>query len=137
MNAKRFFLAAIAASVLFAVLQYIGPNIYIQPEYEETKVLWRSKQEVNLPLVLLADVIYGFLFTFIFAKGYQARGMAEGLRFGIYATWFVVVPQVLFHYAFQPLPSMLAARWLAIGLGENMALGAVVAVIYRNPAQGA
>lgn len=133
MNAKRYFLAAVAAAMVFAVLQYVGPNVYLQPEYEETKYLWRAKQDVNLLIVLLATVVYGFLFTFIFTKGYEARGIKEGLRFGIYATWFAAVPQFLYYYAAQPLPSSLVAKWLALSLGENMVLGAVVALIYRGP----
>ena len=73
------------------------------------------------------------VFTFIFVKGYQGLGIREGLRFGIYVTWLVAVPNVLYQYATQPVPSMLAAKWVALGLGENMALGAVVALLYGNP----
>jgi uncharacterized membrane protein YagU involved in acid resistance len=131
MNIPRYFAAAAAGAVVFAVVQFFGASVYMHPEYEETRLLWRPPDEALAPLVLLASAVYGLIFTLIFCKGYQARGLGEGLRFGIYATWLVVVPHVLFQYAHQPIPGMLAAKWLALGLGQNMAVGAVVALLYR------
>src|SRR3989442_830415 len=102
MNLKRFVLAAAAASAVYAGLQYIGPNVYLHAEYEEAKQLWRPEGEVILPLLLLSNAIYGIVFAFIFVKGYEGLGIKEGLRFGIYVTWLVVVPSVLYQYATQP-----------------------------------
>ncbi len=134
MNVKRYFLASGAAYVVFCVLQHFGPNVYfLVDEYEEAKYLWRPQAEMILPLILLGNALYALMFTYIFVKGYQGLGVSEGLRFGLYTTLFVVAPHALYQYAVQPIPSTLAAKWVALGLGDNMILGALVALLYKSP----
>ena len=54
----------------------------------------------------------------------------------------MALPQVLIQYSLQPVPHMMAAKWLAPAFVENMLLGVLVAAIYGKtsaaglPAQG-
>jgi hypothetical protein len=42
--------------------------------------LWRSETEMKFGVILVAQLFFAFFFTFIFSKGYEEKGLVEGLR---------------------------------------------------------
>ena len=106
--------------------------------YEATSHLWRPEAEMNsmMWLMWLTGLIWAFLFVYIFIKGYEGRGIMEGLRFGLLIGVFYSLPMSLGTYAVQPMPFSLAVSWLVFGVIEITILGIVTALIYK-PAEAA
>jgi hypothetical protein len=82
----------------------------------------------------LNGLIVSFLFTYIFTKGYQGRGIMEGLRFGLVVGLFVSIPMAYGTYMIIPIPYSLALEWFLYGTAQVILLGAVAAAVYKPSA---
>lgn len=56
----------------------------------EIKKAFRSMEEIQSKMWVgyLMDLVRSFFFTFLFVKGYENKGIMEGVRFGIYVCFF-------------------------------------------------
>jgi magnesium-transporting ATPase (P-type) len=79
----------------------------------------------------VTDIVWSFFFVFIFVKGYQNKGVMEGLRYGVYIGLFFSFVFAYSSYAMYPLPYSLIFQWFLIGLIQSVVLGIVTAVIYK------
>jgi len=79
----------------------------------------------------LDGFIVSFLFTYIFTRGYQGRGIMEGLRFGLVIGLFVSIPMAYGTYMIIPIPYYLALEWFLYGTAQVILLGAVAAAFYK------
>jgi hypothetical protein len=77
------------------------------------------------------------VFTYIFTKGYQGRGIMEGLRFGLVIGLFVSIPMAYGTYMIIPVPYYLALEWFLYGTAQAILLGAVAAAVYKPSASPA
>lgn len=48
--------------------------------------------------------VFAFFFTFIFAKGYEGKGVIEGIRYGIYNTLFTSSVSSFGQFIIYPIP---------------------------------
>ena len=131
MNLKRFILAAAAVFVTTAVLEYLIHWVFLRAEYEATQQLWRTEAEMKTGLMLIVGIITALLFVYIFTKGYEGRGLLEGVRYGLIIGVFMMVPRAYMSYAVMPIPYSLALKWFLYGLVEFIVIGTVAAAIYR------
>ena len=67
----------------------------------------------------------------MFTKGYEDKGLAEGLRYGVFIGLLVFVGRNLIVYAVQPVPAKLVIAWICGGIVELAIAGIIVAAIYR------
>ena len=81
--------------------------------------------------IIASCLLQGFALAWIFTKGYEDKGIGEGLRFGLLIAWFVAALYLLF-YAIQPwgmtttLVSIVADGIMYLGAGV------VIAVLYKR-----
>lgn len=139
MNTKRWISASIAVFIAGFILEFLAHQVLLKGQYEPYKTLFRPEEQMTSVFiwVLLGAILVSFLFCFIFAKGYEARGLGEGVRYGIYVSLFVVIPQSLFQYAIYPFPGKLAFFWIIIGTIEMIIYGIIASLIYKKPVQAA
>ena len=71
-----------------------------------------------------------FFFTLIFSKGYQGKGIAEGLRYGLYIGILMATPMAYASYAMYPIPYSLALQWFLYCTVQSILLGVLVALVY-------
>lgn len=71
----------------------------------------RSKNVENV----LADFILSFFFVFIFTKGYQNKGIMEGVRYGVYIALFINFMVAVAQNVLYPIPYTLALQWFIYG----------------------
>jgi hypothetical protein len=76
-------------------------------------------------------VLVSLLFTYIFIKGREGKGISEGVRFGIIIWLFVAVPMNHSMWVLLPIPYLLIFRWTLFALLKMLIAGILAAVIYK------
>lgn len=138
MNTKKFVLAFILVFILVEITNYIIHMAILGPVYasDEVKVLFRPQEEMmgKMWIMYILDVIWSFFFVFFFVKGYENKGIFEGLRFGLYIALFFYLVSVYGQYTVYPIPYYLALQWFLYGLVQALILGAAAALVYKPKA---
>ena len=80
---------------------------------------------------MLVPLIIAFPFTYIFVKGYEGKGILEGVRFGAVVGVLIGFPMSYGMYAMLPIPHSLALQWLVYGLIQTILMGITAAAVYR------
>jgi hypothetical protein len=86
-------------------------------------------------MMFLSSALYLLLFCYIFTKGYEGKGMAEGVRFGLLMGLFMAIPMSIDQYVIYPLTSNLAMIWFVGGVVSFVIVGAIFAAIYKPSAE--
>src|SRR3970282_2701527 len=136
MNMKRWLYASAAAFVVLAVLEFAVNAVLLAVIYMQTASVWRPEAEmVSLSwLFWLAYLVFAPVFTLIYSQGFESnkQGIGQGLRFGIYVGLLTAIPLNLIWYVVLPIPASLAVYWAIAGMGEMIAMGITVGLIYKK-----
>ena len=127
---KKVWIGAVAAYVSFAVLDWLVNGVLLQSAYKETASLWRPEGEMKMWIPFVTNAVFAYFFSFIFSKGYEGKGIAEGIRYGLYIGLMFSIPMAYGSYAFMPIPYSLALQWFIYGTIEMIIAGVVVAWVY-------
>jgi len=131
MNMKKMVLASLAVFGAFEVMDYIIHGVILSPVYAQLAHLWRQDMMSKMWLMALSTLVMSVMFVYIFIKGYENKGIAEGLRFGIVAGLFMNVIGMFSQYVMYPIPFSLAVKWFIFGMLEFIIAGIVAALIYK------
>jgi len=131
MNWKRFLSASVVVFVVIEAMEFLINNVILMSQYEQLKDLWRPDMASKMWLMYLIGLLVAFLFTYIFIKGREGKGIAEGVRYGIIIWLFVSVPMSLGFWIMFPITLKLALWWILFSLLEMLIAGILVAAIYR------
>jgi quinol-cytochrome oxidoreductase complex cytochrome b subunit len=131
MNWKRFFVGSLVIFVVVRGMELVIDNVFMKSAYESLKSLWRPDLTSKMWVMYVVGLLVSLLFTYIFIKGREGKGIAEGVRFGIIIWLFVAVPMDLTMWVLLPIPHMLIFRWILFALLEMLVAGILVAVIYK------
>ena len=82
-------------------------------------------------IMYILDLVWSFFFVFFFVKGYENKGIIEGLRFGLYIAIFFNLVNVYGQFTVYPIPYYLALQWFLYGLVQALILGAAAALVYK------
>ena len=138
MNWKKLWLA-----VLFVYLAYVATNLlihglilgdyYMKPDFQSAL---RPEEEMNkfswVRFVTMA--VFAFFFTFIFAKGYERKGIMEGVRYGIYIAIFTFFVSSFDQFIVYPIPYSAVWYWIIAGLIQSVLMGIIAALVYKSKA---
>jgi len=135
MNQKKFWITFIVVFIVYEITNFVVHGLILGPTYmsEEVKPLFRTQEvlESTQWIRLLTELVWSFFFTFIFVKGYENKGIMEGIKFGIYIGLFYSFVWAYQSYWMYPLPYSLALQWFMFGLIQCVILGVVAAMIYK------
>jgi len=133
---KRFWMAFAACWVAGQAFNFVAHGVLMEPSYQALASLWRPKEVMDsmMWIMFLSSAVLVFLFCFIFTKGYEGKGIMEGVRYGVLIALLAAVPQAVDAYVIYPIPFTLTIKWAAIGLAHYTLLGAVLAAIYKPDA---
>ncbi|MFQ5823120.1 MAG: hypothetical protein ACE5JB_03595 [bacterium] len=139
MNARRYLFASLGVFVVYFVLSIIVHWVLLKSAYEATADVWRPQSEMSayMPILWVTQLAVSFLFVFIYTKGYEGKGLMEGVRYGLWIGLLMSIPMAFSSYATLPIPLSLAIKWFVFGLIEFVILGIVAAAIYKPSAQPA
>jgi len=131
-NKKRFLIAFACLLLFFFVSDFLFHGFLMDSSYKANPSLWRSEVEMQstMPFMFVAQLLLAFFFTFIFVKGYEGKGVMEGIRFGL-----VMAPIGISHYLVQylttPIPNEIMCSWCVALVVQWVAAGIIAASIYR------
>jgi len=134
MNWKRIFLASLVIYVVFQGLGYLMDHVFLKGDYDQLKSLWRPNMTSRMWVLYVVGLLVAFLFTYIFVKGREGKGIQEGVRFGIIIWLFTIVPYNLELWVIFPIPHQLIVKWMLFGLLSSLIGGILAAVIYEPAA---
>ncbi len=132
MNKKRFILSCLAVFVFVFLFDWIFHQKIMMQSYIATASLWRPQAEMGQHCwwILMAQILGSVIFCYIFLKGYENKGIGEGLRYGLLIA-ILFVPHHLIMYAVQPFPGDLILKWIAGDFVEGALAGMILAAVYR------
>ncbi|MFA3782665.1 hypothetical protein ABRY23_06310 [Melioribacteraceae bacterium 4301-Me] len=138
MKNKKFWVAFLVVFIILILSDYVINGIILNSTYssEEVSKVFRPTDKIisNMWIMWVVDLIWSYFFVFFFAKGYENRGVIEGLRYGFYIGIFFYLTSSYYQYAVYPLPYSLIFQWFVYGLVQALILGLITALIYK-PAQ--
>ncbi len=139
MNVKRFAAACVAVYVVHQVCEFLVHVVWLGGTYKDLAHVWRPEDELmSLYWVMyVSNIFYAVVFCFIFVRGYENRGIAEGVRYGALVGLLMSIPMAFASYSIYPIPFSLAVKWLLSGIAIAIVEGIVVASIYRPKPAGA
>lgn len=81
-------------------------------------------------------VVGAFFFSFIFSKGYEGKGILEGVRYGLYIGIWMSIGMAYGTYAMIAIPDSLALQWFIYGVIEYVIYGILLALVFgkKQPA---
>jgi hypothetical protein len=131
MNTKKMALATLAVFVAFEAMDYIIHSKILSPVYAQLAHLWRPDMMSKMWVMMLSTFVMSVMFVYIFSKGYENKGIAEGARFGIAAGLFMNFIGVFGQYFMYPIPFSLAVKWFIFGMLEFVVAGIAAALVYK------
>ena len=136
MNKKKFWLAVVVIFILFEATNFLIHGVILGPVYQQEGVqkVFRSLEEMqsNMWILWITDLVWVFFFTLIFVKGYENKGVMEGVKFGVYIGLFFSFVYAYQSYWSYPLPYSLTLQWFLFGMLQCIIFGAVAAVLYKS-----
>lgn len=135
---KRFFIAWIVIFVVWMAGSFVVHGLLLHDDYSKLATLFRSEADAQklFPLMILAHVLLSGAFVWIYSRGVEAKPwLPQGIRFGVAIALLTVVPTYIIYYVVQPMPGAVVVKQIVFDGILTLILGAVVAFIYRRPAE--
>ncbi|MBM4162559.1 MAG: hypothetical protein FJ217_15840 [Ignavibacteria bacterium] len=96
---KRVWIGFVAVFITLQVLDGIVNFIILDPAYRSISHLLRPAGEMKFWIIPVTGLFFSFFFTYIFSKGYEGRGLLEGVRYGLYIGLMFALPMAYASYA--------------------------------------
>jgi hypothetical protein len=129
---KRTVIGCIAVYIGMNVLNILIHSVLLKNYYYSDPVIsiLRPSPEVRTWIYFVTSLVASYFFVVIFSKGYEKKGIGEGIRYGLYIGLFFSFPTVFDSYASYPLPASLAIKWFFYSILEYIILGVVIAMVF-------
>jgi hypothetical protein len=133
MNVKRFVLACVAVYLVYQVMSFVINMFILGDTYQALASVWRPEAEMmsKMWIMFLTSAVWTVLFCYIFTRGYENKGVMEGVRYGLVIGLFIGIPFSYESYAIYPITIGLAHAWVILTVVISIACGAVLAAIYK------
>jgi len=135
MNTKKYLLASLAVFVTLLILDFVIHNLILSSAYESIQEIFRPDMMDKMWIMYVTGIIFSLLFVYIFSKGYEGKGIVEGLKYGLIIGLVVHLVGSYNQYAVYPLPYSLVLKWFIYGTIELMIAGIVLALVYKPKEQ--
>jgi hypothetical protein len=132
-NTKRLLVSFVATYIVYNILGFLIHSVWLADTYASLAAVWRPEAEMTSKMwvFFVTRAFFCFFFCYIFARGYENKGLGEGLRFGVIIALFYTLPVAYDSYVIYPIPYSLVLQWLFSGLVVSIILGIVVAMVYK------
>jgi len=127
---KKLWLGFIAVFVTAEILNYVIMDLILGPSFGSLKSLWREDMMSKMWIYHVITLVGAFFFTYIFSKGYEGKGIMEGVRYGLYIGIWMSIGAAYGTYAMIAIPYYLTLEWFLLGVLDYIIMGIVVALVY-------
>ncbi len=128
---KKLWIGFVAVFVTTQIIEGLVDFYFLDPIYSSYSHIWRPIAEVKFWMLPVTGMFFSFFFVFVFSKGYEGKGVAEGIRYGLYVALMVSLPSAYGNYALMQIPYSLALQWFLYGTFEYVMAGAVLSGVFR------
>jgi hypothetical protein len=132
MNIKRMIIASILVFAAFQIMDYVIHGIILSPTYRVLASVWRPDMMSKMWIMTISSFVMSVLFVYIFIKGYENKGVMEGVRYGIIIGLFMNVIGMFSQYVMYPIPFGLSVKWFIYGTIEFIVCGVIAALVYKT-----
>jgi len=136
---KKVWIGFIVVFVAMVVLNFIVHGLILSSTYQTVEVSKYMRPKADMDRLMwvyyIIYLIQSFFFSFIFSKGYEGKGIAEGIRYGLYMGLLLATPMAYASYATYPMPYSLAFQWFIYGIICYIILGILLAAIFGKKAK--
>lgn len=136
MNNKTFWIGCVVVYVAMQALGFLIHEVMMGDTYVELASIFRPEAEMMemMWMMYVSSAVAVFMFCYIFTKGYEGKGIAEGVRYGALIGFLVAGAGSVDAHVIYPIPENVASIWLVSGLVSFMIAGAIFAAIYKPEA---
>ena len=131
---KKFWTGFVVVFVAMEVMMFLIHGVILKSAYEATQSIWRPDMMSLTWVYHVLAIIGAFFFTFVFSRGYEGKGMAEGVRYGLYIGIWMASGMAYGSYAMINIPYPLALQWFIYGIIEYVVYGIILAAIFGKQA---
>lgn len=128
---RKFWLGFVVVFVVLEILMYLVDGWILAKAYMSVNV-WRPDMMSLMWVYHVLTVITAFFFTLVFSKGFENKGLMEGIRYGFYIGVWLSSGMAYGTYAMIQIPYSLALQWFIYGIIEYMIAGLALAAVYRE-----
>ena len=129
---RKFIVAWVVVFVVWMAGSFVVHGLLLHADYAKLPHLFRPEAEAQryFPLMILAHILMAGAFTWIYARGLEARPwLGQGLRYGAAIALLAVVPWYMIYYVVQPMPADLVAKQIVFSAVLVLVLGVILAAI--------
>ncbi len=136
MNNKTFWIGFVVVYVVMQALGYVIHEVLMGDTYEKLASIFRPEAEMMdmMWMMMVSSAVTMYMFCYIFTRGYEGKGIMEGVRFGALVSFLMAGAWSVDVHVIYPVPANVASIWLISGIASLMVAGAVFAAIYKPDA---
>jgi len=127
---KKVLIGAVVVFVVLEVLDFLIHGVILASSYSATPDIWRPDMMDVKWILHIVKIVIAFFFALIFSKGYEGKGVVEGIRYGLYVGIMMGVGMAYGTYTIIAISCALAFQWLLFSVFEYIIAGIGVAMVY-------
>ncbi len=132
-NKKSFIITMVAVLIFLMFAEWVIHGHLLKGIYTDTASLWRTDEQMKSMCIwmFVGYILLAKYFTFIYARGCENGGVAEGLRFGVLAG-LLLSSGAFMWYVILPISQALMWYWVAATMFEAIVAGMIAGAIYKK-----
>lgn len=130
-NTIRFIAGGLGIFIIFQVCDLVIHGFLLGNQFKSISSIGRPDIMSYMWIMYLAGFIFSFLMMYIFIKGFEDRGVMEGVRFGILFGTVTAGMGSLYLYILFPVPFLLVLQWFGYQLIKYIIAGIAAGSIYK------
>ena len=138
MNNKTFWIGFVVVYVAWQALGFVIHQVAMADTYESLASIFRPEAEMMdmMLMMMVSSAVMMFMFCYIFTRGYEGKGIMEGVRFGMLVAFLMAGAGAVDAHVIYPVPANVATIWLIAGFVSFIVVGALFAAIYKPETAG-
>ena len=134
---KKVLIGFVAVFVTLEVLDMIIHGAILMNTYMAMQNVWRPDMMNKMWVLHFVKIVTAFFFALIFSKGFENKGIMEGVRYGFYVGMIVSSGFAFGSYASFSIHYPLALQWFFYSLAEYIIAGVVLALVFQPKKEAA
>jgi hypothetical protein len=127
---KKVLIGAVVVFVILEVLDIIIHGVILGSVYATMQNVWRPDMMDKMWVLHIVKIVVSFFFALIFSKGYEGKGVIEGVRYGLYVGLMMGIGMAYGTYAMIAIPYSLALQWFIFAVFEYIIAGIGLSLVY-------
>jgi hypothetical protein len=127
---KKVLIGAGVVFVILEILDIIIHGVILGSVYMSIPNIWRPDMMDKMWILHIVKIVVSFFFALIFTKGYEGKGIIEGIRYGLYIGVMLGVGMAYGTYAMIAIPYWLALQWFIFSIFEYIIAGIGLVLVY-------